>query len=583
MTRTFLSFILALFTGAVLAAPAAPLGVPGEFAVSTKEAPAPRLRLAAKVAGPALRLPAVAESELERVRGANRNSGGKRLMIGVNRPVALAAEVPSAANVAWVAVEGGHAARFSAGSTDAASLRLAIELRGTPLDVEMVFFGSDDPQRLVGPVRVGEIADRTTAWWSPPTDGDTQTVEVFVPAGHDPKATGFRLAQVSHIFTSAGSSFKKRAADIGDSGSCNVDIQCISNPSQAFLNTRLSVAKMIYAIGTSMFLCTGTLLNDTDAGTQIPWFYTANHCFENNDAPFRTPAQMQVIANTLTTYWFFEAISCGSQAVPNFVTRSGGATYVYNNQPGDVLFLRLNESAPAGSFFSGWSPTPFAAGQTGTGIHHPQGDLKKVSQGTVQGFSTPFFGATSNGYTEIRWTLGTTEGGSSGSGLWAFDGSQYFFRGGLWGGGASCTSPNLTDNYSRFDLAYPVLRQFLETSSTPFADFTDLWWNPNESGWGLNLIQHPTNQIFGVWYTYDANGKRTWFVMSGGSWTSSSTFTGDLYQTSGPPYNVPFNPNSVHVNRVGTGTLAFSSADAGTWTYSVNGVTGVKTLQRQPF
>src|SRR6185295_19593915 len=123
----------------------------------------------------------------------------------------------------------------------------------------------------------------------------------------------------------------------------------------------------------------------------------------------------------------------------------------------------------------------------------------------------------------IRWSLGTTEGGSSGSGLWFFDGTQYFFRGGLWGGGASCQSPNLTDNYSRFDLAYPVLRQFLETSSTPFADFTDLWWNPNESGWGLNLIQHPTNQIFGVWYTYDANGKRTWFFMSGGTWTSSST------------------------------------------------------------
>ena len=128
-----------------------------------------------------------------------------------------------------------------------------------------------------------------------------------------------------------------------------------------------------------------------------------------------------------------------------------------------------------------------------------------------------------------------------------------------------------------------MLRQFLEAVSAPFADFTDLWWNPNESGWGLNLIQHPSNQIFGVWYTYDANGKRIWFVMSGGAWTSSSTFTGDLYQTAGPPYNTQFNPANVTVTRVGTGTLSFTSANAGTWTYSINGVTGTKSLSRQPF
>ena len=40
------------------------------------------------------------------------------------------------------------------------------------------------------------------------------------------------------------------------------------------------------------------------------------------------------------------------------------------------------------------------------------------------------------------------------------------------------------------------------------ADFTDLWWNPSESGWGLSLVQHPTRAMFGVWYTYGLDGKR---------------------------------------------------------------------------
>lgn len=566
-----------------MAAPEGPIFVRGEPAVATKAAPAPQLRLAAKAAAPNARLAPVAEAEVETIRRLNRGAEGKRFMIGVNREAQpVEGALPEAADVQWTAVEGGVAARFSVTSPDALGLRLGIDLRGVPLEAEMVFFGSGSAE-LFGPVRVGSIADRISVYWSPPTEGDTQTVEVFVPQGRNAKSAGIRVAQVSHLFTTAASNFRKRAADIGDSGSCNVDIACVQNPSQNFLNTRQSVAKMLFTVGTGSGLCTGTLLNDTDGATQIPWFYTANHCFEANSAPFRTPQQMQQIASTLTTYWFFEAVACNSLTVPNFVTRTQGATYVYNSQPTDVLFLRLNESPPAGAFFSGYSTQPLSAGATGTGIHHPQGDLKKVSQSNVLNFSTPYQGAQSQAFTEVRWFSGTTEGGSSGSGLWSNAGGEYFFRGGLWGGSALCSNPQGTDNYSRFDLAYPFLRQYLEAVAGPFADFTDLWWNPAESGWGLNLIQHPSNQIFGVWYTYDASGKRIWFVMSGGVWQSSSTFTGDLYQTSGPPYNVPFNVNNVHVTRVGTGTLNFTSADAGTWTFSVNGVTGVKQISRQPF
>src|SRR5207253_375604 len=133
-------------------------------------------------------------------------------------------------------------------------------------------------------------------------------------------------------------------------------------------------------------------------------------------------------------------------------------------------------------------------------------------------------------FTEVRWNSGTTEPGSSGSGLWTFDGSQYLLRGGLWGGTALCDNPSGTDNFSPFTKAYPALATYLSTAKAAI-DYTDMWYNPNESGWGLNVIQHPSQKIFGVWFTYRSTGRPTWYVLPDGVWTSSNVYSGTLSAT----------------------------------------------------
>ena len=110
-----------------------------------------------------------------------------------------------------------------------------------------------------------------------------------------------------------------------------------------------------------------------------------------------------------------------------------------------------------------------------------------------------------------------------------------------------------------------------------------MWWNPNESGWGLNLIQHPSRVLFGVWYTYESDGTPTWFVMPEGTWTSSTTYTGPLFATTGPAFNKAFNAAAVQPRQVGSGTVSFTSANTGTFTYSIDGVNGTKQIQRQSF
>jgi serine protease len=122
-----------------------------------------------------------------------------------------------------------------------------------------------------------------------------------------------------------------------------------------------------------------------------------------------------------------------------------------------------------------------------------------------------------------------------------------------------------------------------QAASTP--NYTGLFWNApasSESGWGINFA-HQGDVIFATWFTYDTTGKGWWLSMTATK-TGANTYTGTLYQTSGPAFNaVPFNPAQVSLTAVGTGTLTFTDTNNGTFAYSVNGTQQVKTITRQVF
>jgi len=112
-------------------------------------------------------------------------------------------------------------------------------------------------------------------------------------------------------------------------------------------------------------------------------------------------------------------------------------------------------------------------------------------------------------------------------------------------------------------------------------NFQDLWFNPNESGWGVNVAQHG-NTIFATLFTYDNNGKGMWLVLPDGEATTDGKFSGAIYRTTGPAFNAsPW--HAIASTAVGTMTFDFSNGNAGTLTYSVDGVTVTKAIQRQVF
>lgn len=121
---------------------------------------------------------------------------------------------------------------------------------------------------------------------------------------------------------------------------------------------------------------------------------------------------------------------------------------------------------------------------------------------------------------------------------------------------------------------YTVKVSFLSLTE----NYTDLWWNPAESGWGINL-NHQGDIVFATLFTYDVRGAPMWLVLSSGARQPDGSFEGTLYRTTGPAFNAqPWTP--VTQSEVGRMRLAFSGAGTGRLTYTVDGVEVSRDIER---
>jgi hypothetical protein len=120
-------------------------------------------------------------------------------------------------------------------------------------------------------------------------------------------------------------------------------------------------------------------------------------------------------------------------------------------------------------------------------------------------------------------------------------------------------------------------------SRAALTNYQDMWWNPQESGWGINLT-HQGPVIFAVLFTYDASGRDLWLVASNLDRQLDGSFSGSLYSTAGPMFSAtPWNSALVAAAQVGSMALRFNNGESATLTYSVNGVNVSKSIQRQVF
>lgn len=416
-----------------------------------------------------LRYREVAAERILKVQQYNATRQMKPTQSGIARIAANEGTTGALPPLQWIkSSDGGYVARIEVASPVAMGLRVGLQVGGLSPQAELRFGGSADPSRVVAMMagrNVLQLADSRGIFWTPDTDGEKQTIEIYLPAGVPRTNMRLQTPLLSHLLINNLNDTKIiEKAGFGQSGACNVNAVCrVAELGAAYVSAKNAVAHMIftYPNGTS-FICSGTLLADTVAATQIPYFYTAHHCFAGgaSGVPATTfPSGFQAVANTLVTHWKYETATCSTSANPGTVPLADGAVYLYSDPNTDAMLLRLNGTLPAGSEFAGWDYALLPTSSNIFGIHHPNGDAKKVSSG--QQLSRD---ADQN---EVAWLNGTTEGGSSGSGLFTADATGYHLRGGLLGGNASCANTGSTGNadnrdyYSRFDLVFPHISTYL--------------------------------------------------------------------------------------------------------------------------
>lgn len=110
-------------------------------------------------------------------------------------------------------------------------------------------------------------------------------------------------------------------------------------------------------------------------------------------------------------------------------------------------------------------------------------------------------------------------------------------------------------------------------------DFSDLWWNPAESGWGMQLVRGG-DATFATMFVYDAKERPTFYTATLAA--ANGAWSGTLYETTGPYFaGAGYDPAKVTVRAVGAMTFAPATSEAAAVTYSVDGTNVTKSVTRQ--
>jgi lysyl endopeptidase len=377
---------------------------------------------------------------------------GRPLVIGFGRELAAVQRTIPLARLDWHAgVDGNRYARINLASPGAKAMRAALRLDSSPAGLAFDFAGVGQGN---GAFAVsGQSIAAEELFWSPTVTGEVLSIGIRAAAGADIADLQLIVPRVSHLVVDGAdlNPFSTKATK-ATSGSCNIDVACVTPATVAFTSMTRAVVRIAFVQDDGgSYVCTATLLNDS-VQSFTPYLLAANHCI--NSA--RT-------ARTVNSYWFFEIATCGKPALAPSVQLTGGATLLGRSQDRDWALLRLNQTPPANAYFAGWRAEPLTVGDAVTTIHHPNGDVKKWSRGQFTANTYVDYDEARGNFNDVTWLQGTTEGGSSGAPLLTFfaTGGYFEVRGGLFGGAASCTNPAGVDQYSQLDAGLPLLRQYL--------------------------------------------------------------------------------------------------------------------------
>lgn len=255
----------------------------------------------------------------------------------------------------------------------------------------------------------------------------------------------------------------------GDSGPCEVNVNCPEG--NDWKEQRDGIAKILVKQSSALFLCSGSLINNTGFDN-TPYLLTANHCGKYASA---------YDYDQWTFYFNYQSTGCENPVEEPDYNSISGSSLIAKAKDSEVFgsdfkLVLLNSEIPEyyDPYFNGWSRRNHAS-SSGVGIHHPQGDIKKISTYKNAVVSSQYQGTTHDPdgkYWRVTWSetatnYGVTEGGSSGSPL--FD-SYGYIVGALTGGAASCNNPDGPDYYGKFSFSWESNGSYDSLQLKPWLD-----------------------------------------------------------------------------------------------------------------
>jgi PKD repeat protein len=283
-----------------------------------------------------------------------------------------------------------------------------------------------------------------------PTIGETTVLEYYEPEYVKGKGR-IKVHQVVHAYRDLFGVLEV------DELPCNININCLIGA--PWVEQKRAVTRLTFVQGGNGYLCTGSLVNNALQNRTL-YYLTAEHCSPDNHS-------------SMVFYFNYENPTCyGSGGVMNQTL--SGATLKASNYMTDFRLVQINGTLPAAynAYFNGWDRGGVQPNNE-VAIHHPGGANKKISFDYQPAqHSNGFGGRLPNGFWQVVWDAGMTEGGSSGCPL--YDQNKRVIGQNLGGIASQCENPQAV---------YKVFGKFSESWGYGGSSNNQLkdWLDPNNT------------------------------------------------------------------------------------------------------
>jgi len=307
-------------------------------------------------------------------------------------------------------------------------------------DNSQLYIVNSDGTMLYGPV-TSEHNTKNGYFLTDLIQGDDVTIYLFEPNSSRGKSQ-LTIKRAIHAYKNLY--LNKSNGNMGGSGSCNNNIDCFP----AWDLESDAVALVLLSDGSE--LCSGSLIITADKSFRS-YFLSAFHCVDISPSNSILAAAEITNAENWMFKYQYKMSECNGSTATTGITYNG-ATFRAAWNTSDFVLMEMDNSPIGNTQFSwlGWDrsgniPT------SGTGIHHPSGDVMKISLDNNSLIETNYLLSTGNGHWMVNWDDGVTEGGSSGSALLN---ETRRLIGQLHGGYSSCSTSDLRDWYGCFNRSW---------------------------------------------------------------------------------------------------------------------------------